>query len=321
MILKTVIQQQSDLLLEQTWKDIYTGDGNLTWAYPRKSSDFPEITTTKDYFVVYSTDNASSANGRVKWAEMDDLEFNGFEFRGNIVTGFQAEYPWIIRIPSDVSGISDTIFIYYHTNSSDPSNTITQETKLITSSGGLLHTATWTKYDNVLGVQSGDNHTGYLKLFKRGYSDYIGSHLNQGGLPISDKQSWSTSSNGINFVRGGKFFETDGMPPPDGQFRREDGLSFIWKGNYYAFINYTTEDRLLPGVKRYLALATLNPVSYVPNSLLKIITEAPSVNSVSVYDEDMYGYIDEYNIAWIYFRVTNSGNDTLKLYQYDLNNI
>ena len=40
-----------------------------------------------------------------------------------------------------------------------------------------------------------------------------------------------------------------------------------------------------------------------------------------VYDEDIYAYIDEFNIAWIYFRVTDLGNDTLKLYQYDLNNI
>jgi hypothetical protein len=321
MISQNIIQQQSDILLKQNWGDIYTGVGNLTWAYPRKSSDFPEITTTKDYFVIYSTDHASSANGKVKWAEMDDLEFNGFEFRGDIVTGFQSEYPWIIRIPSDVSGVSDTIFLYYHTNSSDPSNTIPQETKLITSSGGLLHLATWTKYDNVLGVESGDNHTGYLRLFKRGYSDYIGDHLNKSGLPISDKQSWSTSSNGINFTRGGKFFETDGMPLPSGQFRREDGLSFIWRGIPYAFINYTKEDRLIPNVKKYLAIATLDSSSYVPNSLLQIITELPTVNSSSPYDEDIYAYIDLNNIAWIYFRVTNLGNDTLKLYQYDLNNI
>ena len=177
-----------------------------------KSSEFAEITTTKDYFCIFSSAHNNSLGG-VWWAECDDAKLTGFVERGLIIDGDQSESPFLIKIPTSESGLTtDTLFLYYHTDTTETGNDGKQQTRLITCDGGLLHTATWTDRGRPLGIVGTDNHTGYLKIIKRGVSDYVGFHLTEGGG--SPESYISTSTNGLSFTRTKHLingYEYDGM--------------------------------------------------------------------------------------------------------------
>lgn len=256
---------------------------SLYWPVIYKSSDWPEITTTKDYFVIYSSDHAAGAGG-VYWGQFDNFNggiLNGFVESGLIVGGSQAETPWLMRIPTAESGLaSDTIFLYYHTDTSDADNAGIQETHLITSTGGTLHTATWTERnqsdgDNVLGVESGETHTGYLRVFKRGVSDYVGLHLAIGGSPGTFK--YSTSTDGINWVRQGTYSKTANMPV-GGEYQPLYVHPFTYNATLYGFIQY------MENSVWYLAIATLDN-NYIPSGLEKTIFRYDELRDSEVYIE------------------------------------
>lgn len=138
---------------------------SLYWPKLYKSSEWPEFTTTKDYFTIYSTDHDVNGGGCF-WAECDDIYYSNLVEKGTIVSGYQAETPWLIRVPIADSGISDEIFLYYHSQS-EPGNPITQSTRLMTTSGGdEIHLSTWTDRGYPVSLEPGDNHNGYLRLYK-----------------------------------------------------------------------------------------------------------------------------------------------------------
>lgn len=140
-----------------------------------KSSDFPSITTTKDYFVLWSTNHASpSSSGGVWWGETDDLDFTNFVENGEIVGGYQDETPDLILIPD--GGDGRVLHLLYHSDGTDPVNGGLQQTHLLTSSGGVLHNAIWTDEGTILGVGDGAVHTGYAKGFIKGVNDYAIIH-------------------------------------------------------------------------------------------------------------------------------------------------
>ena len=241
---------------------------------------------------------------------MDDLEYNGFVENGVVVKdGYQSEFAILIRIPTSESGLAtETLFLYYH-NIGDPTNTISQETHLLTSVGGELHTATWTQRGTVLGVESGDNHTGYLRIWKRGVGDYIGNHLRLSGgvTPFIDHQQISTSSDGLNWTRGVKY-SVDLNMPSGGTFWRHDIQPFEKDGTLYGFVTYTN-------TIRYLALVELEPTTYLPKTFIKTIIQQTFTDQ-TIFIEN--------NVAYIYLRNKDFINadmpevNSLYLYKYDL---
>lgn len=187
-----------------------TSLSSLYWVHVYKSSDFPEITTTKDYFCLYSGDHEYVGGEGVYWGEMDDIMFTNFVEKGLIVEDVldHTETPSLIRIPDAESGYTDSeIHLYYHVLTGD--TPVTQETRLITSEGLLLHTVSWTDRGAVLGEEGGETHTGYLRVLKLGVGSYVGYHLAVGGG--SSEWYLSTSPDGHTWTRGRRI-DTDTYP-------------------------------------------------------------------------------------------------------------
>jgi hypothetical protein len=263
-----------------------SGVATLFWPNIYKSSDFPEVTTTKAYFILYSTDHDASAGG-VWWGEFDSFAGNiltGFVQRGRIFTGYQVETPFLIKIPTSESGLaSETLFLYTHTNSTDPSNAGVQQSHLHTSTGGLLHTATWTDRGKPLGLQVGENHTGYLRVWKRGVNDYIGNHMyNDTVLPRQG--AISTSTNGLTFTRQGYYTGFEGMPT-GGYLERSTLQAFVYNSILYGTFKYTDAS----GVK-FIAIAKLDSITYLPQTFVKTLFRT-NVRDCRLYIEGNYAYI------------------------------
>ena len=167
-----------------------------------KASDYPLFTVATDYFAIMGTDHAIG-NGGIIWGECDDRYLTNFVEKGTILSEYQSETPFLIKITTAESGLqSDEYFLYYHTDTSDPDNASKQQTHLLTTSGGAApHLCTWTQRGKVLGivVANSENHTGYLNVVKRGVGDYIGTHTTRSG---TGNWSSSTSDDGINWTRG-----------------------------------------------------------------------------------------------------------------------
>lgn len=176
-----------------------TTSDTIYWPYPYLSSLSPEITTTKMWFWLWSTDH-DSGDGGVYWGESDDLAGNGFIERGLIIDGFQAETPIYRRYPSNPR----PIHIYYHTDS-EPVNLGAQRTRLITTTGGLLHSATYVDEGHPLGFEAGDQHNGYLNFDDIG-GDLIGTHYKTGDIPVM--QYSTISADGLSSTRGVTFTDT-----------------------------------------------------------------------------------------------------------------
>lgn len=262
-----------------------------TWAIPHKSSDFPQIATTKPYFCVYSTDH-HVLEGGIWWGEMDDVFYNGFIERGLIIKGYQAEFPWIMKIPTSKSGLtSDEVFLYYHTHYSDPSNAggTVQETHLITTSGGFgLHECTWTDRGKPLGLEVGEGHTGYLRAWEKADGTYVGIHLLQGGgtVPFTGKQGTSTSSDGLTWTRSVEF-DVELNMPANTYFQRHDVDVFKWKDKYYSFLTLVTSS-----VQSSLALYQMDSDTYLPSAIVEnIFTSGFNIHHVFIKDAIAYIYL------------------------------
>lgn len=278
----TLVLNSADLGLE-----------TLGWPYLHKSSDFPQVTTTKAYFFLYSTHH-DAAGGGIYWAECDDLNYSNIEVRGQIVstTNYQAEFPWIMNIPTAESGLADTIFLYYHTNANDPSNTSgAQETHLITSTGGELHTATWANRGKPLGLAAGENHTGYLRIWKRGVNDYLAHHL--GVATAGGAAKISTSTDGLTWTR----LDTLDYQAPNAiskTFERWSIWPFTKSGTKYGIIYYLNASN-----EGKFALVTLDD-NNEPATFIKDILDITSyVNSLAGFS-----YRTENDVVNIYFNTS-----------------
>ncbi len=263
----------------------------VAWPYLYKSSEWPEINTTKDYFLIYSSDHDTTSGGAIYWAECDSPELDGFVERGVIKNEYQSEFAWLIRIPTSESGLaSDEIFLYYHTNTADPDNNGNQQTHLITTSGGDLDDPNiWTQRGKVLGIESGENHTGYLKVYKRGVGDYVGHHIVRGGTP---RYEWvSTSPDGLVWTRE---YEWDYSlyTPNGGVYGRTSVEPFIYNNELHGFIDYRDGN----GDKQ-LSIVKLDQ-DFQPLEFVKTV--------LTVEYEDKTVFIED-NIAYIYFRLGEVG--------------
>ena len=183
---------------------------SVYWFKPYRSADFPEVTTSKDWFFIWSTDHDQpngSAPGGIWWGEADDLALTNFTELGLIRQGNQAETPFLYRIPTERSGLtSDVIFLYFHTDSSDPQNPGSlQQTRLITTTGGALHTATWNDRGIPVDTSSIPNiglyHTGYFQIINDTGTEFLAAHqLYDGSVLPADLWGYSTSADGLTFT-------------------------------------------------------------------------------------------------------------------------
>jgi urease beta subunit len=285
----------------------------LFWPNVYKSSDFPEVTTTKPYFILYSTDH-STGDGGVWWGEFDSYSGNvltGFVLRGQIFTGNQIETPFLIKIPTSESGLAtETLFLYTHTNATDSGNVAgAQETRLHTTTGGLLHTATYTDRGRPLGILAGENHTGYLRVWKRGVNDYIGHHIYDGTVPTSQGKI-STSTNGLVWTRGQIFYGNEGLPT-GGVFERSTLDSFKRNGKVYGVFLYKDVN-----LDKFLAIAELNPTTYLPQTFIKTLFRV-NVRTCRTYVEG--------DTAYILYKIGTDGDvnnaNPYYLYKYNLTNL
>lgn len=183
-----------------------TPDTSIHWPLIYKSSEWPEVTTTKDYFIIWSTAHSGSAGG-LYWGEMDAPDMSGFVYNGLIISGDQAETPQLVRVPVAKSGLpaGEELFLFYHTDASETGNGGIQQTRLQTSTGGVLHTATWNDRGRPMGLQAGWDHTGYCRVFYRPNSDdYIAFHLADIGGETGGGDAWyeQYSNDGLNWTLG-----------------------------------------------------------------------------------------------------------------------
>lgn len=267
---------------------------HVAWPYVYKSSDYPNFNIVKPYFTIYSTDHDSvgTGSGVIAWGHMDDPEGNGFEELGVIQTGYQCEYPWLMKRGTEY-------FLYYHTHD-EPGHTVTQESRLLTTTGGALpHNVTWTDEGRPITVQAGDDHTGYMMVYERGVDDYIAIHLTVGGSP--NTIYYSTSPDLRNWTRGAEITGSEGMPTGD-SYGRLETHPFTSGGTRYGFIQH-----LKSGGGVAIALATLD-VNMIPTGIVReILDMTDNFGPTTFYQENDLGYFflrkkDDKTEDWYLFK-------------------
>lgn len=187
------------------------------------TSNFSNVVNDKNFFFLYSTHHSTTGGG-IYWGKGNDLELSDFVEGGLIVSGDQAETPSLIEI-------GGTLFLYYHTDSTETGNNSKQQSRLITSPGGAeLHLMTWTDQGRPLGIVGDENHTGYLKVYERGINDYVGTHIGKAGLPQPWKRSVSTD--GLTYTREADIDTTTGIET--GYFNKpSEGTYFDYNGDQW----------------------------------------------------------------------------------------
>jgi hypothetical protein len=212
---------------------------------PYLSADFPEVTTTKTWFWLWSTDH-DAGDGGIWWGQSDDLDFTNFVESGKIIDLYQAETPWLVRNPDH----TDKLFLYYHTNATDPSNVAgMQETHLMTAPSGTLHGASWTQRGKPLGNEVGENHTGYAIVYRNGTGDWEAFHLIIGGK-VTFTTAKSTSSDGLTFTRGDSFDDETFMA--DGRKSMLASVPIVINGENFSIVKHVKALDFTDG-KMYLA--------------------------------------------------------------------
>jgi len=272
------------IILEATNLASAVNSHGVAWLYVYKATDYPVVTTSKDYFGFYSTDHHTSTGG-IYYFECDTPRLEGFTGNTLIWDGYQAEYPWLMVIPTAESGlVTDTVFIYFHTSTADPANSGDQLTHVITHPGGDLTAGTWTDRGVIVPSEGTEDHTGYGKVWKRGVGDYIMQHK-WGTVGVNaDVYDYkvSTSPDGLVWTRETQFsgadFGTDGWNTPH-------GLEVI-SNNGYAIIR----DLATP---RKLSIVTVDQYN-IPQTLVKNVytmNYTPGGGNITAYFESGYAYI------------------------------
>ncbi len=259
--------------------------GQMTFPSIYKSSEHPQFTTTKPYFTIYSTDHESDANGQIWWGEMDDPQWTNFAEVARIPTGGDGAQP---ETPSLITknGVG---YIFYHTTQVDARNSSgTQQTQLMTSSGGAaLHLCTWTERTNaqggsVLGLLSGENHTGYLVPFKLNDGTYIGTHSKYADVDFTKSLSAvSTSTDLLNWTRVADIVHARPMPDASGRIHDRFNMHPFYHNGVLHYL-------LTGGQKVYVAKADTN---YLPNEFVVEIYDKQDFTQQNLYIENGTAYV------------------------------
>lgn len=253
--------------------------GQMMFPTIYKSSEHPQFTTTKPYFTIYSTDHESNANGQIWWGQMDDPNWTNFAEVARIPTagdGFQPESPYLVT----KDGVGH---IFYHTSAADSRNGSGQSTHVMVTSGGAApHLCTYTETINVLGWQTGENHTGYLIPLRLNDGTYIGYHsaYTDADLTLS-YSAISSSPDIINWTRVATIEHARILP--DGSGRRHDRLNmhpFYYNGVLY--------NMLTGNQKVYVAKVDSN---YLPSEFVIEIYDKQDFTTQNFYSENGIGYV------------------------------
>lgn len=279
---------------------------DVLWFRPYLAADFPEITCDKKYIFIYSTDHSSTA-GQIWWGKGDDINCSDFAEQGIILTNaYQCESPYLMRVP-EMSG-GEVVCLYYHTDASDPSNSSRQQTHLITTSGGVLHTATWTQRGTVLGGT--EPHTGYLKLYKLGAANYKGVHLTTSGIP--QNYAFSTTTNGLTFTRGAAYNKSAFLETTQ-QYKITTGYMFNKYGKWWYIGNIAP---VTFSGQTTFCLIRLND-DLTPYMLCKLLNNGEGITIVTnKVQGDLEVYI-EGDIAYLFWKQGNY----IKNSKYELSNL
>lgn len=288
----------------------FSGTPMVMWFKPYLASLFPEITCDKTYIFLYSTDHKTSNIGGIYWGKGNNLNCSDFVEQGLIIDVYQAESPQLVRIPSSICGDSDVIHLYYHTNTSDPTNSSRQQSHLITTAGGLLHTTTWTQRGLILGGT--EAHTGYLKVYEKGISTYQGIHILAGGVP--QEYGFSASTTGRLYTRINEFNRTFYLPIGF-QYKPVTGIFIIdlYNNNWYIG-NVVPVDFVGDTTFCLIKLnANLQPKQFCINLNNNV--------GIPIVIEKSYGDLEVYienSIAYLYW---TDGVGSVKFAKYNLSNL
>lgn len=267
------------------------------WFRPYLASDFPEIVCDKKYFFLYSTNHAGETEdyyGGVWWGKGDNLDLSDFvEVAQVLPSEYQIETPFLIRIPEAECGDSEVLHLFFHPNQSWPGESY-QETRLYTSVGGFtLDNVTWTDNGTVLGLEAGETHTGYCKVYKNGVSDYTAIHLTKGGQTPQPFYT-SFSADGRNWTRGDAINTQLGLADLDWEYKSPNGQFFSLYGkNWFigAFQDITLDT--IPYGRTLSMQCVLTSVDdidrFKSDGLLEIIDDSLWINW-DVYIENGWAY-------------------------------
>lgn len=294
-----------------------TSEDTVFFGQINKASKFPSLTTTKPYIVTYGNNHGlvGANDGKCMWGEMDDLDGTGFIERGIIVSGYQANSPFIQLVPDDPDGLF--VHFYWHPASTHPDSGGYQQTRLWRRAGGNLHDdAGWTKDGKVLGLinpPTTETHTGYLSSILQPDGSFIGIHSAKGGTPpnigkstaLSDGKTWTRVSSNVDVIN---------WMPKDRQFHYSPFLYFTRNSKQYcagrnATYNFDT-------TKSKIGIAICANNDYLPTKYLGDISGIGSGNA----NTDVWFYIDENtpDILNIYYVM---GDNDVKRTTWDLKNL
>lgn len=281
------------------------------WFNAYKSSDFPTIVNDKKYFFLYGT-NHDIGDGGIWWGKGDFLDLSDFNEVGLIWEGYQTETPYLMTIPEVTD--NEKVHLFFHNHGDDPANPLSiQNTRMFSTAGGVLSDDIWTDRGYPLDFEVGENHLGYLKMFKTNYGEYRSIHLSQGGTPAQYKFSIFNPLD-RTFTRGDIYNLTLGIEN-NNQLKASFGTHF----NKY-------------GIDWFLG--TVEPIdsSPIPGAENKQLILAKSQNNFQVYEQVAllnYGNVTrnyeahiEGDFAHLYWQNNDDGlDDSIYYGKYDLKNL
>lgn len=218
----------------------YPETESLFWWVGYKSADWPEITTSQNYFFLCSTAH-SDTEGGIYAFEADDPIGTNMSYIGRVLdstdttNGDQMETPQLIYAPNDPNG--RVLHLSYH----EKNVSAGQASRLSTSSGGdTLDAISWTHEGNLAESNDGsDPHTGYMTRRRLPDGSYSATSLYAG--------AGSTEPQSI-----GAWFDADdyGLYTLDNNWNDQRNLPPGLSGTLY-YTNYFDHGNGTDGIQRY----------------------------------------------------------------------
>lgn len=285
----------------------------IYWLRVYKTSDFPNVTCDTPYFCLYSTNHAApSSDGGIYWAKINSPKLDGFVEQGAIVSDYQSETPDLHYVPDDPDG--HTLHLYYHPDASHPDSGGYQQTRLLTSTGGVLHTASYTDRGKIFGMVNpgtDETHTGYPLVFNQGGGNFVALHATSGLVSptesgIANYGKSVSSDYGRTYTRVTSDYDrtsfmgfgTQYLADPATFFTRNTQQYIIAGNTPYDFVTYTQHTR----VSIYTA------TDYLPTALVGNISLPNAGNgffAMSSYVEGNTAYIYYVNEPNVYYTTWN----------------
>jgi hypothetical protein len=262
----------------------------------------------KDYIVLYSTNHARAnstatpGNGAIAWGECDLPNLSGYVDRGIIIAGYQSETPSMIINPNDPNG--HHIWFFYHPGATFPGTGGVQQTRLLTTTGGAgIHSATYTDRGKILGLNAGEQHTGYADAYLENDGSVTVFHITKGWFSdtlegIPNVGISKSLGNNYTFTRISSDIDITSFMPSGRQFHT--GPSLFFKRNNIQYLVGRNATIVISeiNIKNFIAIYQADG-NYRPTAL---------IGNISTVD----GGNDNYNAG--YFIDELNDPDTLHIY-------